>query len=116
MTRANRSRPSSLKGALRWGTRTSWVGVGAWQLHTRPGGPPGSTPLSTTRPAPTSLGSTPVSSSTGTWRGPIGSAVRDGGDVAGLRVAGFRGSGLRHRDLVGAGGRGGLGAALVAVV
>jgi hypothetical protein len=28
-----------IKGALRWHTRTSWVGVGAWQLHTRPGGP-----------------------------------------------------------------------------
>jgi hypothetical protein len=27
------------QGSVRWSTRTSWVGMGAWQLHTRPGGP-----------------------------------------------------------------------------
>jgi hypothetical protein len=57
ITRASRSRPSSVKGALRWGTRISWVGVGAWQLHTRPGGPP-QIKSSPTYPAPTCPGST----------------------------------------------------------
>src|SRR5215211_9273642 len=46
---------------------------------------------------------------------PIGSGA-GGGDVAGLLLAGFQGLGLRHRDLVGAGGRFGLEAALIAVV
>jgi hypothetical protein len=36
---ASRNRPSSVSAASGWGTRTSWLGLGAWQLHTTPGGP-----------------------------------------------------------------------------